>query len=250
MSIPTLHIYFLHYNAHRYENNSRDPLKLRPNWFNYELCLENVIKTTLTQRIEGSVRLTIWYDGDDDDLNNDPVIGHISNSNLATSVSIIKNKWASGKTTFLALRSYLQNNVIDIDEGDYIYFFENDYLHIDNWYQMFLEVIQSNIKFDYISLYDHSDNYNLPFHQNFIQKLRYTDNHIWKKVFSTCASVIVRYDTFKKDISILNMDDFTTFCYLNLLGRDLICPVPGLSTHAMLGYESPGVNWDAVAKRN
>ena len=143
-----------------------------------------------------------------------------------------------------------QNNVIDIDEGDYIYFLENDYLHIDNWYQKFLEVIRSNIKFDYISLYDHRDNYNLPFHQNFIQKLRYTDNHIWKKVFSTCASVIVRYDTFKKDISILNMDDFTTFCYLNLLCRDLICPVPGLSTHAMLGFESPGVNWDAVAKRN
>jgi hypothetical protein len=35
---------------------------------------------------------------------------------------------------------------------------------------------------------------------------------------------------------------------LNLIGRKLLIATPGLSTHAMINYESPAVDWEGISK--
>ena len=45
-----------------------------------------------------------------------------------------------------------------------------------------------------------------------------------------------------------NYDDFICFFYLKLFNRKLLISIPGISTHAMHGLESPSIDWNIIAK--
>lgn len=243
MSDTKIYIYYMHYLSDELSNT----LKKRPSWFNYKLCLESLLTTTRAFRDSGQIILTIWFDGTLEEFQSDRTMIYLM-SKVHSGVQVKIAKWGSMSATCNALRSYIKQNEPKIRGGDWLYILENDYLHREGWVESTYELLASDLNFDYLSLYDHSDNYKLKIHQNFIQKLFYTDNYIWKKIFTTCGSYLTNYSQFIKDITFLANPDFVAFAYLNMMGRELICSVPGFSTHCTSGLESPGVNWSKVAQ--
>lgn len=251
MQKQKLRIFYIDYDAMKFELRSRDPFKNRPAWFSYDLCLRNMLQSLANSKTNLSIHFTLWYDKKEDErisatkatlelMNRIERDGHI--------VEILSGDFQSGAKSGLALLTYLCSLSSEYD-NDIVYICENDYLHKMNWVAAVEELYQSNLEFDYVSLYDHMDNYHLQIHQDFHSKMLYTDNNIWRTTFSTCTSKIARLHNFKKDFKIISQhDDFLAFAYLKLLNRKLITSIPGLSTHAMLGLESPGVNWAEVAR--
>jgi hypothetical protein len=245
-----LRIFYQDYDAISFESRSRDPNKSRPSWFTYERCLNNLIYSIIHSRSKFNIYFTLWYDSND--ISNIKILE--TTQNLITqlelkghSFKILSGDFRSGAVSAKNLTQYI-NSSNDYESDDLIYVCENDYLHQPNWIDYLDELIDSNLDFDYLSLYDHKDNYTLPIHQNFNSKLYYTKNHIWRTGFSTCFSKICTVSTLRKDyLTLLNYDDFFCFAMLNLFGRKLLIATPGLSTHAMINYESPAVDWESLA---
>jgi hypothetical protein len=242
-----LRIYYLDYNAEKYENRSRDPSKERPNWFSYHSSFRNILKTILEQNSNFEIYFTWWYDKkNEEELSINYEFNNLINNlkNKGNHFEVMTGSFGSGAASAKALFQHL-NEFNDEHKDDLIYTCENDYLHKLDWIECLEDMCESNVDFDYISLYDHADNYNLTVHKNFHIKLIACKKQIWKTGFSTCFSKIAKLKTIKEDINILkNYDDYMCFAYLQLLNRKLLIAVPGLSTHAMKGLESPAINWE------
>jgi hypothetical protein len=244
-----LHIYYLHYNARLFEGRSRDPQKRRPDWFSYNGCLTNMLRTLSECHFAGGVYFTLWYDGDlaGTQLSPDVLLAIGAAEAAGVHVGVICGNFGSGAKSAHDLHHYLAGNAAIADD-DLVYTIENDYLHQPGWLDKVDELVQSGIAFDYISLYDHADNYTLAVHKNFKNQLFFTRSSLWRTCFSTCFSKIMRMRTLREDIPILTAyDDFLACALMNLKARVLMVATPGLSTHAMTGLESPSVDWQRVA---
>jgi hypothetical protein len=248
-----LRIFYLDYDAINFESRSRDPMKGRPSWFSYELCLINLLSSILNQNSGFEIHFTWWYDkaNNQEIKTNAKLIGLVNQlKNNGHFFNIITSDFKSGAKSAQHLFKYL-SEIDDQFNSDIIYTCENDYLHMPDWVSKIESLYNSNIIFDYVSLYDHLDNYTLAIHQDFKINLYYTENNIWRSGFSTCFSKISTLAVIKRDINILNKyDDFICFTYLKLLNRKLLISIPGLSTHAMLGYESPSIEWSHIANNS
>ena len=244
-----IHIYFLHYDATNFEKRSRDPNKQRPSWFTYQLCLLNFLKSLNGNCCRGRVSFTLWYDGSLDKLQFDQDIVNAMEvaQSSGVDVKIMAGNFGSGSKSAYNLQSHIVGQTSILDD-DLVYTLENDYLHQPDWLMKVDELYYSGVQFDYISLYDHADNYRLPIHRRFISEIFATSSHIWRTCFSTCYSKLARGRTMREDHLILTRyDDFFACTMVQLKGRTLVVSTPGLSTHAMSGLESPAVDWGKVA---
>jgi hypothetical protein len=242
MATPTVRIFYVHYNAGKYEKASRDPNKRRPDLFSYENCFKNLLQSIRQSRYKNAVELTIWFDGNLDDLQSDFISRNLP-ADIKTQV--LHSEFRNGTKSCMALVHYIAQAGFSPD--DLIYCLENDYSHQMDWLDKTMELASSELQFDYLSLYDHVDNYCLPIHQRMNTQLFYTQSHIWKTALSTCWSFISRHRTFCADYGLLSSnEDFMLFIKLNVIGRRLLVALPGLSAHGMHGLESPGVNWASI----
>ena len=117
------------------------------------------------------------------------------------------------------------------------------------WVCKGFELYDSNITFDYVSLYDHRDKYFLPMYTELQSRIFHTPTHHWRTAPSSCASYIAEVARFRSDYDIfqLGLPDYYLFNALNQeRKRALLTPIPGLSTHAMEGYLSPTVDWASL----
>jgi len=248
-----LRIYYLDYNAKKFEHRSRDPNKTRPDWFSYEVCLNNILYSIINSNSNIEVCFTLWYDAKDEtDVNLSESTKNLISQfgNLEHSFQMITGDFKSGSNSAKELLIFL-NQKTEFSDDDLIYICENDYLHQIDWIKKVNELYTSQIEFDYVSLYDHRDNYTLSIHQEFNVKFYHTEHNIWRTGFSTCFSKVSTLRVIKRDLSILtNYDDFLCFSLLKLFNRKLLISIPGLSTHAMTNFESPAVNWDLIARVN
>ena len=248
-----LRIYYLDYNAVKFESRSRDPNKTRPEWFSYEVCLNNILYSVINSNSNFEIHFTLWYDAvDATEINLTESTQKLTPqlNNLGHTFQIITGDFKSGANSAKQLLEFLNQNK-EFSDDDLIYVCENDYLHQIDWIKKVDELYTSQIEFDYVSLYDHRDNYTLPIHQEFNVKFHYTEHNIWRTGFSTCFSKISTLGVIKRDLSILlNYDDFLCFSLLKLFNRKLLISIPGLSTHAMTNFQSPAVNWDLIAQVN
>lgn len=148
-------------------------------------------------------------------------------------------------------------NNLDIDKGDYVYFLEDDYLHVTSAKIALLEGLEMA---DYVSLYDHKDKYIPSYHggNQFVDgsggettKVFLTNTSHWKLTNSTTMTFAARKQTLLEDKATWEshtMDgshpnDFGAFIELRTLGRSLITPIPGFSTHCEPQWASPLVEW-------
>ena len=225
-----IHIYYRHTS-----NNTSNPF--RPQWFSYEKCFENLLKT-----IEGydNIHLTLAMDG----------------KNVLDFTNHYKDKYTLFQTyhnsslkSFKDLLDYVKNQ--PMEENDLIYWLENDYLHIDGWVDKITTLFKTYSGLDYVSLYDHNDKYFLPMYDDLVSKIIVTENHHWRTTPSTCGSYIITRKTFDEDYDVwLNaVGDHNTFLYLNeTKNRFVFTPMPGLSTHCMETLMSPCIDWKQINK--
>lgn len=147
------------------------------------------------------------------------------------------------------------------DPTDVVYFLEDDYLHLPNSANIMKEGID---RADYVSLYDHNDTY-IPASaggnvfvddsgaSRFPTLIFRTESSHWRTVSSTTMTFATTISQLHKDKLIWEKhtlgshpNDFQCFMELNRLGRSLITPIPGYSTHCEPRWASPGINWEII----
>jgi hypothetical protein len=221
-----IHIFYRHYNI------SGTDGKQRPEWFDYEKCLQNLLHTT-----NKNVFINIIYDGKLTDKN---FINNYKNK-------VNKIFEITGGSDFKSFQNTCEiiKNDSNIKDKDIIYFLENDYLHVENWTDKIIELFQT-YEMSYVSLYDHNDKYFLPMYDDLVSKIFTTLNHHWRTTPSTCNSFVLPKKIFDEDYDILSTmeGDHNKFIWLTEnRNRFVVTPIPGLSTHCMSNLLSPTIEW-------
>jgi hypothetical protein len=241
MSPRTIHIFYRHVHS-KADKNSRDPNKQRPDWFSYERCFRNLLTTIRTDPLGYRVKITVMFDGKYDDFVEDFISGYQANAEYGIDLQFLEG--GSDKKSALITLNYMFQSKIPPD--DVVYMLENDYMHVPGWVSKVMELYDSSVAFDYLSLYDHKDKYFLDMYANLQSKIVISPSHHWRTAPSSCGSYLVKMGTFKADFDVLGqgLPDYHFFKLLvEQRQRVLLTPVPGLSTHGMEGYLSPAVPW-------
>ena len=125
--------------------------------------------------------------------------------------------------------------------------------------EVLIDIFNSSILFDYVTLYDHPDKYlnpyegGNPFCVERSENTRvYLGKHChWKSTNSTTMTFASKVKTLKEDKDILREwtkdtypHDFYMFQDLIKKRRKLISPIPGFSTHGEVKNLSPLINWE------
>ena len=151
------------------------------------------------------------------------------------------------------------DEALKLPENEVVYFVEDDYLHLQNARSVLLEGLERS---HYVSLYDHMDKYipaNMggnPFIDDDaaeVTKVLLTKTTHWKLTNSTTMTFAVKVSTLKEDEGIWRKytsgtypHDFKCFLELREMGRTLITPIPGYSTHCEPRWAAPLIDWNSV----
>lgn len=178
-----IHIFYRHTNLFGRAN-------YRPEWFDYESCFVNLLKTI--EPYEDIVKINMVLDGK---FHDNPT------KKYSEKFTCYEIQAGSDKVSFYMTLDLIKDlcNKNEIQNEDIIYLLENDYLHHDDWVPKVISIFNS---FDdkYISLYDHPDKY-LP--GNHVEsKIYVTENHHWRTTPSTCGSFIVSKKIFTDDFEL------------------------------------------------
>ena len=211
-------------------------------------------------------------------------LSNVSNENcLKNAVSVFpldKVKWTiicdnCSPKTMKMIRSYLpEESIVQVSVGhgagtfnlaldmalsfsddSVVYFLENDYLHV----KKSLDILKDGFALgaDILTLYDHPDKYQNT-HPLFYYMSKNTHIYLgrlchWRSEFSTTmtfaakVSFLKKYQkVFRKYTSGRHPYDFNIFRELCTKGVELICPIPGASTHGETAFLGPFVNWNKV----
>lgn len=218
-----------------YSPNTAIPNRKRPEWFDKSKVFENF-------------KRTIDHDLADYKIIYDERYGPINQTFLVDepNVEIIncgQESSSFSRTLDIATGMGLPDETI-------VYFLEDDYLHRPGWCKILLEAFE--LATDYVSLYDHLDKYTDSGYSNLVSKVMVSKSVHWRTVPSTCNTYAARLSMLKSDYAIhkhfsdaspdgVSMDH-SKFCHLGNMGRRLITPMPGYSTHCDL-LQSPTVEW-------
>lgn len=171
---------------------------------------------------------------------------------LKYQTNIVKVKVGHGAGTFnLALTEALKFN-----DDEVVYFLENDYLHKPGSNDILLEGF--SIGSDYVALYDHPDKYingANPFVESGgeVTRVMLSKSCHWKMTNSTTMTFASKVKTLREDGQLLRSftsemypKDFQMFLALRDIGRSLVTPIPGYSTHGETAWLTPLTNWNEL----
>jgi len=145
---------------------------------------------------------------------------------------------------------------LTLSDNEIVYFLENDYLHRPESDKILKEGFE--LGSDYVALYDHPDKYidgGNPFVEGGgeITKVFLSNSCHWKLTNSTTMTFAVKVKTLREDEKILRKYtsgkhpyDFQMFLELRNIGRTLITPIPGYSTHGETTWLTPLINWNDI----
>ncbi|MBT8571650.1 hypothetical protein G6657_08190 [Polynucleobacter paneuropaeus] len=245
-------IYYRHIND---ETNSPQ----RPSWFTYEnafISLFNSIKKSIYKE---NIDLVISFDDSMGGVEDNFISKYLNSNQLKVSAVQFtggSQKKALQQSLILAKKDLEKN----YNKKDVYIFLENDYIYCENWIDDLVELINSNIKFDYFSLYDHPDKYtNLNIrdvnkNRDFRSLIFSLGCRYWRTTPGTCASFGMVSEVLKHDYKYLKyfgafgvFNDYLFFKFMtSIMGRRILTPLPGLATHAMNEFLSPMINWNKV----
>lgn len=203
----------------------------RPKGFDYNKCLNNIL---LTIKNNSDVVFHLLWDGKYKD--NHPRID-----------KVIEFEGGSDKESFFYTWRYAKS--LNIGEKDLIYFLENDYLHVENWYEKIIDIFETYDINGYVSLYDHLDKYTDPTYGNLVSQIYITKSSHWRTTPSTCGSFIVNKKILNDDYDIHTSfySDHDKFIWLGQnRNRLIISPIPSLSTHCVDKFMAPIINWNEI----
>ena len=149
------------------------------------------------------------------------------------------------------------DKALDLNDDDFVYLLEDDYLHLDNSFEIMYDFAERNYT-DYVTLYDHPDKYEEckigvnPYCKNMgeVTTLFMTQKRHWKITNSTTMTFGAFVDILRRDKECFwkytneNIPkDFPLFLELKEGGKFLSSPIPSLSTHCNKGSIAPFVDW-------
>ena len=203
----------------------------RPEGFDYDKCLNNILST-----IENNPNVTfhlLWdgkYEGNHSRID-----------------KVIEFEGGSDKKSFFYAWGYAKN--LNIGEKELVYFLENDYLHVNNWYEKVADIFSTYDIDGYVSLYDHLDKYTDPAYVDLMSQIYVTNSSHWRTVPSTCGSFVVNKKTLDNDYDIHTSfySDHDKFIWLGQnRNRLVISAIPSLSTHCVARFMAPTINWNKI----
>lgn len=228
----------------KHENRSRDPSKIRPSWFSYELCFHSLLNSLHHSKTLEDLRfrLNVVYDGPTADLESDWIYEYLQRANQSRTYLV--NGGSNAESWKYALSLGLTKDDTHLG-SDIIYFVENDYFHRPEWALSVAEVADYLDNGHYLSLYDHADKYLYESYKELTAKVMVSTSCHWRTTPSTCGTFMAKRSTISDDVSVwLTMADHAGFMSLSQTkSRQLITPIPGLNTHCMAGLLSPCINW-------
>jgi hypothetical protein len=184
------------------------------------------------------------FDGKYEEFVTDFISGYQANPEYGIDLQFLE-AGSDKNSALITLHHIFRSN---IPPGDMIYMLENDYMHVPGWVSKVMELCDSSVEFDYVSLYDHKDKYFLEMYAGLRSRIAISHSHHWRTAPSTCGSYLVKSSTFKSDFDILSQG-LPDYQFFNILveqrRRVLLTPIPGLSTHSMDGYLSPAISWES-----
>jgi len=218
-----------------YSPNTEITNRKRPEWFDKKKVWDSFLSKTDRSICSIKVIYDCHY-------------GDSSSTFFSDDVEILKINCGTEASSFLALLEIIRND--NNQDDDIIYILEDDYLHQPGWEKIMIEGIE-DLDSDYISLYDHLDKYKD--YPDLVSKIYVSQSCHWRTTPSTCNTYACKYSTLMKDFDIhmfysINhhngvSSDNSKFMHLGNMGRKLITPIPGYSTHCNLEM-SPTVKWD------
>lgn len=219
-----IHILYRHTNHSGFGKN-------RPHWFSYEKSLDNILST-----IEGFdfVKFHLMFDGECNIT--DPRIHH-------TEIFKGGSDWASYCYTW----NYAKN--LDLKDNDIVYMAENDYAFVQGWPLKVIELFNAYGEIDYVTLYDHPDFYDSRSYPGLTSHILPAKTHHWKTVPSSTGSILMSKRIIMEDFDIhtSNPSDRGRFDYLSFYrGRNVLAPIPSLSTHCEVEWIAPVIEWEKI----
>lgn len=235
--------------------------KLRPDWFSYRRCFDNLVGTVANAVADGRVTLSFIFDGSEDDFCSDETFGTVTRLIQGRGVvdGAVEARFISGGDQRKAWKQALSLVLDDVGRGrvavnDYVYLLENDYVHVADWLAKFDELAASNIRWDYLTFYDHLDKYpdltaaaDATRYRNLKSRIFCTGTQHWRTTPSTCATYLVPVKVLLRDRLLLELGiaDFKLFTILSKARRrTILSPIPSLATHSMTEFLAPVVNWE------
>lgn len=218
--------------------------KVKPNYITKENCLRNALREFPLDK----VRWIVYADNVCDET-------YEMICNYIPAEQVRRVKVGHGAGTFRMVYEEAIKNKPD----DFVYFLEDDYLHLPGSYDVLLEAAKCNYT-DYLTLYDHPDKYGKITPNPFIVSggekttLYWCNKHHWKETNSTTMTFAAFVDVLIKDKGTFwrwtetsHPYDFQIFIDLKLFSsRKLSCAIPAMSTHGEKEYLSKGVEWHNI----
>mgnify|MGYP000225652381 CR=1 FL=1 len=237
---------------YRISNNSYAKDKL---WAenNKEICLMNMF---MTFGIHDDVDITIIKDNVTDPHTVEFInrMVQIYNTTYNKQVTLLDTSLGNAQSFWYAYE-YALSNFTDLN--DVVYLLEDDYFHLMGSYHSLMSGIERS---DYVSLYDHPDKYknrsdggDNPFieYGGEVTRVILTATDHWKLTNSTTMTFAAKIKTLKADQDVWKRhtsngnhpNDFGAFIELRGIGRSVITPIPGMSTHTELNYLTPLISY-------
>jgi hypothetical protein len=216
---------------YRHTQNTSGFGKNRPEWFSFNKSLDSILSSVEN---DDNIHFHLLYDGEcnikDDRIN-----------------TIINFSGGSDWNSYIFAWNYAKQ--INLEDNDLIYIAENDYIHIKGWASKVLDLFKKYDSIDYVSLYDHPDKYDLSIYPDLSTYILLTKDHHWRMTPSTCGSVIFGKQILNEDIDIhtTNPSDHGRFTFLRSnRQRNIITPIPSLSTHCENEWLAPIIEWNKI----
>jgi hypothetical protein len=228
-----LYIFYCHYDITGTDH------KGRPYWFNYEKCFINLLNTI---KNKNNIELHVIMDG----VIENNWINKYKDKYISHEIITTHDMDSVTKEVYSVIKK------INCEDTDLIYLLENDYLHVDNWVEIILNLYKNFEGLSYVSLYDHNDKYISPLYNDLVSKIFASDYHHWRTTPSTCGSYITTKKIFNEDYNVhigenIPIGDHHKWMWLNEnKDRYIITPIPGLSTHCMEHLMSPTIDWKKI----
>lgn len=211
--------------------------KPRPVWFTKEGALDSILRDV------PPADCTVVFDGEDP-----PPYLHRA---AEKGVRVVAGRFGSDARSMLAATKV----VLDAgwDDGDVVYFVEDDYAHAPGWAAVMKEAFRHDVA-DYVTLYDHPDKYDGVVYPGLRADLRATPSRHWRSTPSTTNTWATRVGRLKRDLpvhaafsraSAAHHIDHEKFVALRESGARVASCIPGMSTHCHLPLLSPVVAWPA-----
>ena len=252
-----------------FRTSTNKNLNNRPEWFDYDRCWKNLLKTRMGNHItvihDGPIDKSsglLWLKGQEDNI----TIKEISSDGKLEDLYLDwqeKQEWYVDRDS--KGREYkkrmekpdrekaagsLMYDIIYEDikkaenKNDIIYMVEDDYIHLEGWPVVLDDVFNHYPNLKYASLYDHPDKYTERYKDLNTYLFLSTYSH-WRFTPSTCGTFAGRISAFLEDEEIHknNLGDHNKFVKLTEKNRVFVSCVPSIATHCVEGYLAPYRDW-------